>query len=157
MLIRWKAPMMDWCKLNTNGISRGNPGMAGGRCAQNPQRLLFVCFCCLFWFEYKYVCGPWLCQKASEWLFKKLVRNLWIEVVFKVLLNMLIGNCHVPWKVKYIFMEINNYLLLFVSKLPIFSEWGMCPQIFLLIGVWINNIASSSTGLKGSLDESGVN
>lgn len=110
-MVLWVPPNVDEIKLNTDGVSRGNPGIASGGGVFRNHKGDFV-----LGFSHFYGCHSNMMAEAMAARDGLILaqahgfNRVWLEIDSQVLLRILIREYHIPWAVWYVISHIHRLL-----------------------------------------------
>ena len=89
----WKKPPVEWCKLNTDGTSLGNPGKAGGGgIIRDSEGRWVKGFARSIGFTASIIVELWALRDGLLLADQIGVQNLWIELDAKVVVELVQSN-----------------------------------------------------------------
>ncbi|KAK4363661.1 hypothetical protein RND71_018902 [Anisodus tanguticus] len=115
--VKWKTPDQGWVKLNSDGCSKGNPGLreGGGAIRDNFDNLVMVYVKYLNIQSNNYAEAIAL-KTRIDWCINNGIRKLVFETDSMMPVNWILDSASIPWSPQDIILDTQNQLELFEEK-----------------------------------------
>lgn len=110
-LVLWKYPSSALFKLNTDGASKGNPGMAsGGGIFRDNNGDIFYAFSNFYGHHSNMWAEAMAAFDGIRLAYEFGIHSIWLEVDSEVLVKIIKGEYHIPWEIWYIIQQIKDFM-----------------------------------------------